>query len=242
MSNSKINFIPKIWFFDMEGTLLQKDFALDNGKVAPSAWTVLAKLISEECYLEEELSKDRWNAGEYNGYLDWMKDTIRIQQKHGLKKWHLDEIVKSAKLHNGAHELITSIKTTSAKVVLISGGIKALADKVQRELKIDHAFSACEYFFDDYGNLDFYNLLPTDNEGKASFMQQIAKEYGVPPSECAFVGDGKNDVTLAKSVGISVAFNAQIELSQIATFSIKQKKGQENLAYIKELIFSPDSF
>ena len=73
-------------------------------------------------------------------------------------------------------------------------------------------------------------------------MQQIAKEYGVPPSECAFVGDGKNDVTLAKSVGISVAFNAQIELSQIATFSIKQKKGQENLAYIKELIFSPDSF
>ena len=49
MSNSKINFIPKIWFFDMEGTLLQKDFALDNGKVAPSAWIVLAKLISEEC-------------------------------------------------------------------------------------------------------------------------------------------------------------------------------------------------
>ncbi|WP_418607852.1 HAD family hydrolase [Pseudoalteromonas sp. US3C1013] len=221
----------------MEGTLLQKDFSLDNGKVAPSAWTVLAKLISEECYLEEELSKDRWNAGEYNGYLDWMKDTIRIQQKHGLKKWHVDEIVKSAKLHNGAHELITSIKATNAKVVLISGGIKALADKVQRELKIDHAFSACEYFFDDCGNLDFYNLLPTDNEGKASFMQQIAKEYGVNASECAFVGDGKNDKFLARVVGLSVAFNAQKELIELSDFSIVQSQGQEDLSEIKSLPF-----
>ena len=221
----------------MEGTLLQKDFSLDNGKVAPSAWTVLAKLISEECYLEEELSKDRWNAGEYNGYLDWMKDTIRIQQKHGLKKWHVDEIVKSAKLHNGAHELITSIKATNAKVVLISGGIKALADKVQRELKIDHAFSACEYFFDDCGNLDFYNLLPTDNEGKASFMQQIAKEYGVNASECAFVGDGKNDKFLARLVGLSVAFNAQKELIELSDFSIVQSQGQEDLSEIKSLPF-----
>ena len=235
MSNSKINFIPKIWFFDMEGTLLQKDFALDNGKVAPSAWTVLAKLISEECYLEEELSKDRWNAGEYNGYLDWMKDTIRIQQEHGIKKWHVDEIVKSAKLHTGAHELITLIKATNAKVVLISGGIKSLADKVQRELKIDHAFSACEYFFDDCGNLDFYNLLPTDNEGKASFMQQIAKEYGVSPSECAFVGDGKNDVTLAKSVGISVAFNAQKELESVASIVINQGEGREDLSKVAQI-------
>lgn len=222
----------------MEGTLLQKDFALDNGKVAPSAWTVLAKLISEECYLEEELSKDRWNAGEYNGYLDWMKDTIRIQQKHGLKKWHVDEIVKSAKLHNGAHELITSIKATNAKVVLISGGIKALADKVQRELKIDHAFSACEYFFDDCGNLDFYNLLPTDNEGKASFMQQIAKEYGVNASECAFVGDGKNDKFLARLVGLSIAFNAQKELVEVSNYSIVQPQGREDLSEIKSLPFS----
>ncbi|TMO22370.1 HAD-IB family phosphatase [Pseudoalteromonas sp. S4741] len=237
MSNSKINFTPKIWFFDMEGTLLQKDFALDNGKVAPSAWTVLAKLISEECYLKEELSKDRWNAGGYNGYLDWMKDTIRIQQEHGIKKWHVDEIVKSAKLHNGAHELIKSIKATNAKVVLISGGIKALADKVQRELKIDHAFSACEYFFDDCGNLDFYNLLPTDNEGKASFMQQIAKEYGVPPSECAFVGDGKNDKFLARVVGLSIAFNAQKELVEVSNYSIVQPQGREDLSVIKSLPF-----
>jgi len=242
MSNSKINFVPKIWFFDMEGTLLQKDFALDNGKVAPSAWTVLAKLISEECYIEEELSKDRWNSGKYNGYLDWMTDTIRIQQKHGLKKWHIDEVVKIAKLHDGAHELVKAIKATSAKIVLISGGIKPLADKVQRELRIDHAFSACEYFFDESGNLEFYNLLPTDNEGKVSFMLQIANEYGVKPSECIFIGDGKNDISLAKSVGISIAFNAQVDLCQVATFSIKQKKGQENLADIKRLIFSSDSF
>jgi hypothetical protein len=47
----------KICFFDMEGTLLEKNLSLDNGKVAPSAWTVLAKEISEACYIEEEKQK-----------------------------------------------------------------------------------------------------------------------------------------------------------------------------------------
>jgi phosphoserine phosphatase len=228
------NSIPKIWFFDMEGTLLEKDTSLDNGKVAPSAWTVLAKMISQECYLEEERTKDKWLNGEYRGYLDWMQDTILIQKKHGLKRCHLEQIVESAKLHNGAFELIEYIKKSGAKTVLISGGFKALADKVQRELKIDHSFSACEYFFDKDGNLDFYNLLPTDNEGKVSFMQQIVKEYGVSSSECVFVGDGKNDVHLAKEVGTSIAFNAQPELVNVSTFSITQNIEKIDM---KEIIY-----
>ena len=95
--------IPKIWFFDMEGTLLKKEYSLDNGKVAPSAWTVLAKRLGEECYREEEETKDKWLQGEYKGYLDWMADTVKIQQKYGLHQKHINQLTDDAQFHDGAY-------------------------------------------------------------------------------------------------------------------------------------------
>ncbi len=213
----------KIFFFDMEGTLFKKDSDLDNGKVAPSAWTVLAKKISNECYLEEEQSKDRWLNNEYKSYTEWMADTIKIQLKHGMNRSHLDSILKLAEFHRGAVELLDYLKLNNIITVLISGGFKALANKAQVELKIDHSYSACEYFFDSKGNVCHFNLLPTDEEGKLIFMRHLASEYSVSLEECAFIGDGKNDVHLARACGLSIAFNAQPELKAICNFHLDQE-------------------
>jgi phosphoserine phosphatase len=227
--------IPKIWFFDMEGTILQKNYALDNGKVAPSAWTVLAKMLGEECYLEEEKTKDKWLNGEYNGYLDWMKDTVLIHKKYGLTESQLESLVYSSKFMEGSEELFKWLKERNVITVLITGGFKELADKVQRTLKIDHALSGCEYFFDEHGNLEFYNLIPADNQGKLSFMNQVLFEHGLTKADSAFVGDGKNDIYLANEAGISIAFNAQKELNDISDYSITQNVGSENLLDIIKL-------
>ncbi|MDN2663281.1 HAD family phosphatase [Psychromonas sp. 14N.309.X.WAT.B.A12] len=235
-NNKAFTNFPKIWFFDMEGTILKKDISLDNGKVAPSAWTVLAKELGEQCYLEEEKTKDKWLNGEYIGYLDWMKDTVEIHKKYGLTEDILGKITNNSELQQGAIELLSFLKTKGVTTALITGGFKCLADKVQRKLKIDHVLSGCEYFFDNSGNLEFYNLLPSDNEGKVTFMQQIAAEHGVSPSECIFIGDGKNDIYLAEKVGVSVAFNAQIELQRTATHILNQKNGEENLLSILDLL------
>jgi len=229
--------LPKIVFFDMEGTIFKKDNDLDNGKVAPSAWTTLAKEVSEECYIEEEITKDKWLRGEYKGYLDWMLETVSIHKKHGLTESILNKIVSQAEFHNGAEELFHFLKKNKVITVLISGGFKALADKAQRKLKIDHAFSACEYFFDEKGKLEFFNLLPSDNEGKTNFMLQVVREHGVSQSDCVFIGDGKNDVFLAQKVGFSIAFNAQSELEEVASFSIRQARGSENLISILDVLF-----
>lgn len=211
-----------ICFFDMEGTLLEKNISLDNGKVAPSAWTALAKEISEECFIEEEVTKDMWLDKKYFSYTEWMKDTVRIHIKFGMNKQHLDKIINAARMHNGAIELFDFLRDSNVVTALISGGFKQLADLTQRTLKIDHAYSACEYFFDNEGNVEHFNLLPTDEIGKLVFMTHLADEYGVNLQDCIFVGDGKNDVHLAKKVGTSIAFNAQKELIDASTFSVKQ--------------------
>ncbi|HBP9254493.1 TPA: HAD family phosphatase [Escherichia coli] len=213
----------KICFFDMEGTLLEKNLSLDNGKVAPSAWTVLAKEISEACYIEEEKTKDLWLTNKYISYTQWMKETVEIQIKHGMNKTHLQTVLSQAKLQKGAVELINFLKKKGYLTVLISGGFKELADLTQRKLKIDHAYSACEYFFNEYGSVEHFNLLPTDEEGKLVFMKHLASEYNSELESCIFIGDGKNDVFIAKNVGTSIAFNAQKELKDVATYIIDQE-------------------
>ncbi|CAA2940046.1 HAD-IB family phosphatase [Enterobacter hormaechei] len=213
----------KICFFDMEGTLLKKNLSLDNGKVAPSAWTVLAKEISEACYIEEEKTKDLWLTNKYISYTQWMKETVEIQIKHGMNKTHLQTVLSQAELQKGAVELIQFLKKKGYLTVLISGGFKELADLTQRKLKIDHAYSACEYFFDKNGSVEHFNLLPTDEEGKLVFMKHLASEYNSKLENCIFIGDGKNDVFIAKNVGTSIAFNAQKELKDVATFIVDQE-------------------
>ena len=218
----------KLCFFDMEGTLLKKNNHFDNGKVAPSAWTLLAKEISDECFFEEEKSKDKWLNGDYISYTDWMRDTVNIHIRYGMQKKHLDKIISQASLNKGAHDLVNFVKSKKLITSIISGGFKELADITQVELKIDHSYSACQYFFKNDGYIEHFNLLPTDEEGKLVFMNHLANEYGVTLKDCIFIGDGKNDVMLAKSCGLSIAFNAQKELKAIASHSVDSKDNDLN--------------
>jgi phosphoserine phosphatase len=220
---------PKILFCDMEGTLLRANITYDNGKVAPSAWTVLAARLGTACYEEEEASKDRWNRGDYAGYVDWMVDSIRILQRHGLREAHFLEVMDAVQPMSGIDEAFSTFRSWGATTVLVTGGFKYLADRLQCRLKIDHAFSACELFFEPKtGRLIHFNLLPSDVKGKVDFMKLIAAEHNVDPGECAFVGDGMNDVHLARVVGCSIAFNAQEKLRAVASRVIEQPDDQED--------------
>lgn len=222
---------------DLEGTLLRKEFRLDNGKVAPSAWTLLAERLGKDCFLEEEKSKDKWLKHEYLGYVDWMKDTIRIHKKYGLTRHIFEDMVGSAELMPGSKLAVEHFRKWGSVTAIISGGFKALADLAQVELRIDHALSGCDYFFNQTtGLIEHFNLLPSDEVGKVDFMRLIAKELCVEKEECVFIGDGKNDVHLAREVGLSIAFNAQTELRSVCTAIIDQPKESEDFYAVVEVI------
>jgi len=222
----------KLIFFDMEGTIFQKVIRMSRGNTAPSAWTLIAQHLGERALEEKEETKEKWTKGEYKGYVEWMEDTIRIHKKYGLTKQFFEKVINSIRYHRGARETFRELRRSGYRTALISGGFKAQADRAQRDLKIDHAFSACEYFWDKRGRLIHWNLLPCDYKGKVDFMKLIMNEHGLKPEECAFVGDGKNDVYLAREVGLSIAFNAAPELQKVATYSINQQEGEEDLRAI----------
>jgi phosphoserine phosphatase len=220
----------KLIIFDMEGTLFKKVIQTEEGDIAPSAWSLIAKHLEPKAQAEEEETKRKWNAKKYAGYVEWMEDTIRVYQKYTLKKEFFEKVMASIEYHDGVHEVFKTLKKKGYKTALISGGFKAQADRAQKDLKIDHAFTACELFWDDKGNLLHWNLLPCDYQGKVDFMKLIMQEHGLKKEDCAFVGDGKNDVLLAKAVGLSIAFNGPLELQKVCTHAINQEEGKEDFS------------
>jgi phosphoserine phosphatase len=218
----------KLIFFDMEGTIFRKIIKNSVGNTAPSAWTLIAKRLGEKAAEEEIETKNKWNSGKYKGYVEWMEDAIKIQQKYGLTRELFEKIMALIEYYPGVKETFEELHRRGFHTALISGGFKAQADRAQKDLKIRHAFSACEYFWDDAGKLIHWNLLPCDYEGKVDIMRLLMKEHGLGPEQCAFVGDGRNDIPLARTVGLSIAYNAQKELQDASTYSINQQEGKED--------------
>jgi len=222
----------KLVFFDMEGQIFEPGVKATRQDVAVSVWTYLAQHISPECFAEEEATKDKWLQGKYENYVAWMEDTIRAHQKHGLSEQLFNDVINKVEYVNGVKETIAALREKGFIIAIISGGFKNLANRAIRDLGIHHVFAACEYFFDEKTKkLTGWNLLPADYEGKVDFMKLLIKEHGLTPKECAFVGDGINDVPLAKEVGLSIAFNGHPELQKVATHSVNQKDLREILGY-----------
>jgi phosphoserine phosphatase len=227
---------PKLIFLDLEGTLVRIPPIESETDVAQSAWTILAEMLGPECLFEEEETKRKWEAKAYFNYVEWMEDTIRIHKKYGLNRRVFSALLDRIEEMPGIRQAAKSFHEWGAKIAIVSGGFKALADKAQIAMKAHHALAACEYFFGDDGLVSHWNLLPSDYEGKLDFMRLLIREYGFKEQECVFVGDGNNDVPLAASVGFSIAFNAQSLLKEIATASIDQSQGKEDFLAVADLI------
>lgn len=226
----------KLIFFDMEGTLFKKVAKDPDGHKDPSAWRLLAKHLGDDCLREEDESQAKWERGEYAGYVEWMQDTLGFYKKYGLDGDFFEKVISSIEYHPGVEETFAELKRKGYMTGLVSGGFKAQADRASKDLKIDHAFAACEIYWDDDGKILHWNLLPSDYEGKLDFMQLIMKEHGLKPEDCAFVGDGKGDIPFAKAVGLSIAFNGVKELQEVCTHSINQPEGEEDFRAILEFL------
>lgn len=216
----------KLIFFDMEGVIFDSGFVEKRPKVATSVWTILSTSLGEEARKAENISTNMWISGKFRSQLEWAEHVIEnIHRKHKLTKNRFYEIINNIPFMYGAEETFAELHKKGYVTAVISGGFKNQADRAAKGLGVKHIFAGTEYFFDDKtGELIGWNILPCDYEGKVDFMRLLMHEYRFNPKDCAFVGDGVNDVPLAKEVGLSIAFNGRKELQAVATHSINQKK------------------
>ncbi len=212
----------KLLVLDIEGTIFRTSVRLPGTSIDSTIWQSIAFHLGPDAVREEVETHNRWRNCEYRSYLDWMKDTILIHKRFGLKAELFNSLIESAEYNDGVAQTLTQIDRNRFEIVLISGGFRELAARVQVDFKISHAFAACEYIFDTAGFLDAFNLLPCDFEGKLNFVRLMLKEYQLSERDWLFVGDGANDAAIAQAAPISVAYAAHPELRAVSTHQIEQ--------------------
>ncbi len=210
----------KLLVFDVEGTLFQTKIRLPGTSIDSTIWQAIADALGPGAVSAEVETHGRWHRGEYRSYLDWMKDTIRIHQQYGLTERLFRRLIATAEYNAGVPETLASIDRSKYEMLLISGGFRELAARVQSDFAIRHAFAACEYIFDVGGNLSGFNLLPCDFDGKLDFIRLMLREYGLGANDWVFVGDGANDVPIAKAATVSIAYRGHPELKAVARHSL----------------------
>lgn len=229
---------PSLVFFDLEGTLFKIPNHSHNVAVAVSAWTVLAQRLGPACLREEEESKLAWQAGKFRTYLEWMQHSIELLIRHGLTKRTFFEVIDQLEETPGIRIVASELHRMGATLAIVSGGFKQVADRAQIAMRASHAMAACELFFDEESqHVLHWNLLPSDFLGKIDFMRLLIREYGVNASDCVFVGDGPNDIPLAREVGLSIAYGAHEALRRETTYAISPLEG-ESFTKIIDLILN----
>jgi phosphoserine phosphatase len=117
------------------------------------------------------------------------------------------ETVRAAKLISGATETISLLKENQIDTAILSGGLDIMADDIGRRLGIDYVLTNKLHQRNGLltGTVD--NLVAWG--GKAKEIGKINDHFGVKLENTAFVGDGRNDMSVFAVVGLSIAFNPE---------------------------------
>lgn len=147
---------------------------------------------------------DKYFAGEIN-YDMW------ADLDAGLWKGKtLDEVMKvvtATQLTPGSEEAIQTLKDHDLKTAILSGGLDIMANDIARRVGIDYVLTNILRHEKGILTGDVDNLVAWG--GKADVVHQINKHFEIPLEKTAFVGDGRNDMSVFKVVGFSIAFNPE---------------------------------
>ncbi len=227
----------KIVFFDMEGTLFREVGTHMDGTRSVSAWALLAEKMGPHVNKAENENYMKWMRGEYGeSYIAWMEDTSTLFKKEGLTKDFFEKTIGSINYHEGVKDVFDALHENGVRTGLITGGFYEHADRAVRDLGLHHVYASSRFFWDKDGRLSHWEFTDHGLEGKIGAAREVAEGYGVDLRDCAFVGDGSNDVHIARLVGTSIAFNAEKALQDVATHSVNQEKGKEDFRAILEYL------
>ena len=212
----------KLLVFDVEGTLFKTKIKLPGTQLNSTIWQSIAHALGPDAVSEEVATHHKWLDNQYDSYIDWMKDTIRIHRKYGLTRHVFEEIIATAEYNDGVSKTLASIDRDMFEPVLVTGGFAELAFRVNRDFGFTHTFAACSYLFSPEDRLAAFNLLPCDFEGKIDFIKLMLREHKLGKEDWIFVGDGMNDAPIAKEAPLSIGFRPHPKLEKVADYSIKR--------------------
>ncbi len=178
--------------FDVDGTLTKHS----------SVWWRLHEHF--DTTVEGKIYYDQYFAGDIS-YDDWADLDAGLWKGRTLEE--VMKVVQSTQLSPGARETIQTLNDKGLKTAILSGGLDIMANEIGRRLGIEYVLTNILHHQDGIltGKVD--NLVAWGDKAKS--IQQICNHFEIPLEKTAFVGDGRNDVSVFKVVGLSIAYNPE---------------------------------
>lgn len=204
-------------YFDVDGTLVRTNlvhptlFYLANQRSPLESLGRLAKVaLSAPRLALAELSERRlFNELLFTAYAGMSRDRLLV-----LADEAFDVVLKRA-LYPYAKDLVARCKDEGHEVVLVSGALDFLMDRLAKHLGADHVIANRLEFKDGFAT---GKLLPPVVAGpeKARLVREHARARGHDLDACFAYSDSHSDVPMLAVVGHPAAVNPEPKLARVA--------------------------
>ena len=158
---------------------------------------------------------------------------LEVLHWKGLKVDKIYEIFKKVKAVKNLHKSLAELKMLEFELIAISSGLQFVPQILELEKYFDKVFH--NEIFHKNGILSG-EVKITVNHTKIDILDEYLKNKNISYDEIIFVGDGDNDIALAKIVGYSIAFNSKSEkLNKIASCVINHSDFDFLKEYLVEI-------
>ena len=207
--------------FDLDGTIVDCE---------DSIWAIFHNHFEIDEKVWKEIRR-KFFEGEIN-YKEWVELDIGEMKKKNVNKKTFLEAMKKVKLVDGATETLKELKSRGYKLAVVSGSLNVVVDYFFLNNFFDEIL-VNKIFFDEKGNVARWEHTPYDFQNKKDGLYYLTKKFGINPEECIFVGDHFNDISIAQSAGLSIAFNPKDkELEKVSDVVIRKKDLREVLKFV----------
>lgn len=217
--------MKKLLVLDMDGTLIE--YSPKN-----SSWERIASILGGQELKEKQKEKyKKWLSGEYTSYKEWCVDTYNLHKNYGISKEHMDKLIEEKQYRKGVKSLINEAQNRNYQTVIITGGIKNLADHVKKELNMSNCYTSCEYIFKENGELKDFNFYPYGtSKQKTEALKFLKAIYRYNREDIIYVGNGTNDYGPVKYAGTGISVSRRDCLDEVSDYHFS------NLENIKKLL------
>ncbi|MBX7557627.1 phosphoserine phosphatase SerB, partial [Streptomyces sp. tea 10] len=203
-----LNVVPHTWFDQSRKKLVVLD--VDSTLIRQEVIELLAAHVGREA--EVAAVTERAMRGEID-FAASLRERVAVLE--GLPASAIDDVAAAVRLSPGAKVLVQTLLREGHAVAAVSGGFSQVLDPLAAHLELTRA-AANELEIQDGVLTGRVAGRIVDRAMKAEVMGQWAQELGVAPEDVMAVGDGANDIDMARAAGLSVAYRGKPALREVA--------------------------
>lgn len=200
----------KLIIFDVDGTLIN----------IKNSWQTLHEILGTWDKKETKELINLYEKG-FITYKDFCEKEISLFCKSKLTEIEiLSEIKKILLPHKNFDKMFFDLKNLGFFIASISSGLQFVSNLLNLKKYIDFVYCNKVEIKQNYLTNNFKLVV---NDDKLNIFYDLLNFYNINKEDTIFVGDGKNDIPIAKLVGTFIAVNTEIlELKNIAKFELSK--------------------